>query len=122
MLATRDSRAETLKILLLAEGEADRSEVHGALAQLSEPGVEISDADLRSVSLIGRAEADAILVVFSPDSASQIGYLQRQSREEEHPVLLAVLRDRSYSVMRSALKRSCSCRWTPPRLHVRCSR
>jgi hypothetical protein len=116
MPATKNTNADTLKILLLAEGEVERAEVRGVLAQLNEPRVEISDADPRSAALIGRSEADAILVVFSRDSASQINYLQRQSSEEEHPVLLAVLRDRSYSMMRTRCgrepKRCCSFRWT----------
>jgi len=104
MPSVKDSRSETVKILLLAEGDAERGEVRAALAQLGEPRVEIRDGDPRSAPLIGAGEVDAIVVVFSPDSDSQISYLQRQSREAEHPVLLAVLRDRSYSIMRNALR------------------
>jgi pilus assembly protein CpaE len=104
MPSVKDGRGEHLKILLLAEGDAERSEVRAALAQLNEPRVDISDGDPRSASVVSSSEVDAIVVVFSPDSSSQISYLQRQSREAEHPVLLAVLRDRSYSIMRSALR------------------
>src|SRR5437667_12313484 len=104
MPSVKDIGSEHLKILVLAEGEAERAEVRSALAQLSEPKVKITEGDPRSAPLTGGGEVDAIVVVFSPDSGSQIGYLQRQSREAEHPVLLAVLHDRSYSIMRNVLR------------------
>jgi pilus assembly protein CpaE len=104
MPAARENRSETLRIFLLAEDDAERSEVRAALSRLTEQKLEIREGDPRSAALVDAAEIDATIVIFSSNADSQINYLQRQSREAEHPALLALLRDRSYSMMRNALR------------------
>ncbi len=104
MSTAQENRTERLKILLLAEDQPERAEVRAALAQLGQPKIDVLEGDPRSAELVGSGEIDAMIVVFSRDADAQIAYLQRESREAEHPVLLALLRDRSYSMMRNALR------------------
>jgi pilus assembly protein CpaE len=104
MIRAKKEERDLLKILLLGEDEAQRMEVRGALEKLADLEVELSEADPRTIKREASENVDVAMVVFGDNSEAPVAWLQSQHNVANRPMLVAVLRDRSSQVMRTALR------------------
>jgi pilus assembly protein CpaE len=91
-----------LRVHLAGENETERAKVHGVLARIRDPRIEISDGTI-SQGWESGAGSDLVMVIFSNEEAAPLGYLQAQWERTVRPVLIALLHERSPALMRRAL-------------------
>jgi pilus assembly protein CpaE len=91
-----------LRVHLAGEAEAERAKARMVLAGIRDPLIEISEAAIGQTPEAA-AEADLVIVIFSPEEAAPLGYLQAQWERASRPVMIALLHERSPALMRRAL-------------------
>ncbi len=105
MLDKPDDRRNLLKVVLVGQNTWQRAEICSALAELSEPEMEVAEAEPRPmVALNGSGGVDVAMVMLEGGEESAIEYLQGQAQLSPRPALFALLHDRSTSLMRRVLR------------------
>ncbi len=100
-----DDRRNLLKVVVVGQDTGQRAEICSALAELSEPEMEVAEAAPQlAVALNGRGGVDVAMVVLEGGEESALEYLQGQAQLNPRPALFALLHDRSTNLMRRTLR------------------
>jgi pilus assembly protein CpaE len=103
--AKTEERRGALRVLLVGEDEARRTEIKRALAALPDPQLEVLEASPRaSEADNGGAPADVEMVVFGGEEEVPLQYLQYQAAQSPRPILFALLPERAPNLMRRVLR------------------
>jgi pilus assembly protein CpaE len=102
----KEERRGALRVLLVGEDEARRTEIKRALAALPDPQLEVLEASPRpSDNGNGGAPADVEMIVFSAtEEELPLQYLQNQAAQSMRPILFALLPERAPALMRRVLR------------------
>jgi pilus assembly protein CpaE len=92
----------TLRVHLFGAVEQERAKVRTVLAKITDPALEIVETGPGSVSE-GMPEGDLAMVLFNSEEAAPLGYLQANAGRSAHPMMIALLHERSTALMRRAL-------------------
>lgn len=104
-LGTKTERRGPLKVLLVVEREERRVAVRAALAALTDPQLEIVEAEPGFVNgSNGSPAADVEMVVFDQEEEAPLNRLRSRGARFPHPALFALLPERSPSLMRRVLR------------------
>jgi len=98
-----DDRSNPLTVLVVREASQERADICSALTELSEPELEIAQAEPESAGKFDHGVDVAIVVVESSEDAS-LEFIQSHAQRAPRPALFALLRDRSSDLMRRALR------------------
>src|SRR5713226_5146107 len=102
MLSERPSEHRTtLRVLLVGEDTKERGEIRSVLKLLTEPEIEIDEGAPDGGA---RASADVAMVVLNGRDERALEFLQNEAQLPIHPIMLALLSDRSSNLMRRALR------------------
>ena len=105
MLDKPDDRRNLLKVVVVGQDTKQRAEIRSTLAELGEPELEVAEAAPQlAVALNGSGGTEVAMVMLEGAEESALEYLQSQSQSNPRPALFALLRDRSTSLMRRALR------------------
>jgi pilus assembly protein CpaE len=91
-----------LRVAVVGENEQERAAINAALSAISDPPLEIVEIALQT-GATDDVKPDVAMVIFDDNGAVPLGYLQAQSERSPHPVLFALLRERSPDLMRRVL-------------------
>ncbi len=105
MLDKPDDRRNLLKVVVVGQDTRQRAEIRSALAELDEPELEVAEAAPQlAVALNGSGGTEVAMVMLEGGEESALEYLQSQAQSSPRPALFALLRERSTSLMRRALR------------------
>ena len=105
MLDKPDDRRNLLKVVVVGQDTRQRAEIRSALAELDEPELEVAEAAPQlAVALNGSGGTEVAMVMLEGAEESALEYLQSQAQSSPRPALFALLRERSTSLMRRALR------------------
>jgi pilus assembly protein CpaE len=93
----------TLRVRLVGHEDEHRAEARIALAALGDPALQIVELSPHSNGS-GAVPADVTMVVFNGNDDAELAYLQAQAAAPAHPVLFALLHDRSPELMKRVLR------------------
>jgi len=100
-----DDRRNLLKVVVVGQDTRQRAEIRSALAELDEPELEVAEAAPQlAVALNGSGGTEVAMVMLEGAEESALEYLQSQAQSSPRPALFALLRERSTSLMRRALR------------------
>jgi pilus assembly protein CpaE len=100
-------KRHALRVSLVGGQAQARAEVSRSLETLGEPPLEIRETDSGQQAAAEATEApapDVAMVMFDGDQDASLAYLQVQSTQTPHPVLFALLKERSPVSMRRAIR------------------
>jgi CheY-like chemotaxis protein len=92
-------RRETLRVLVVEENEARRDEIRSVLSAVTESELEVGE----TATLTSSSDADVAIVLLDGSTEGALRTIQRQSQNEFHPIMFAVVQDYSTGTMRGAL-------------------
>ena len=97
------SKRNTLKVMVVGDDGKQRTDIRSALAELSEPELEIAEA---RPQLVGRLNSgtEVAMVVVDGGAEASLDFIQAQAQNSPRPALFALLSERSSSLMRRALR------------------
>jgi len=98
-----DDRRNSLKVLVVGEDGQQRRDIHSALAELSEPELEIAEVGPQLAGKLNHGTEVAMVVVDGSEDAS-LDFIQAQAQHSPRPALFALLHERSSNLMRRALR------------------
>ncbi|HEY6419554.1 MAG TPA: AAA family ATPase [Candidatus Binataceae bacterium] len=93
----------TLRVQLVGNADQHRTEVRIALVALGDPPLQIVELTPHSNGS-SAIPADVTMVVFNGNDDAELAYLQAQAAAPGHPVLFALLHDRSPELMKRVLR------------------
>ena len=101
-----DGKRSALRILLVGEADARRTEIRAALADLGDPPLELFEAGLGDASPTnGGPPPDVVLVVFDGGNEEvALNYIDQLTQADPRPSLFALLPERSPVLMRRILR------------------
>ena len=101
-----DGKRSALRILLVGDADARRTEIRTALADLGDPPLELFEAGLRDPSPTnGGPPPDVVIVLFDGNNEdAALNYLEQQTQADPRPALFALLPERSPVLMRRILR------------------
>jgi len=98
-----DDRRNSLKVLVVGEDGQQRTDIRSALAELSEPELEIAEVRPQLTGKLNHGTEVAMVVIDRGEDAS-LDFIQAQARHSPRPALFALLHERSSNLMRRALR------------------
>ena len=101
-----DGKRSALRILLVGDADARRTEIRTALADLGDPPLELFEAGLGDPSPTnGGPPPDVVIVLFDGNNEdAALNYLEQQTQADPRPALFALLPERSPVLMRRILR------------------
>jgi hypothetical protein len=101
-----DKRPGVLRIGLAGTADRHRQEVRTALADLSDPPLELFECGLDDSSRAnGGPPPDVVVVLFDNNNEEHaLHYLEQQAELDQRPVLFALIHERSPVLMRRILR------------------
>jgi pilus assembly protein CpaE len=101
VIANGGERRAMLRVLLVGEAGQLRHQASAALSSLSDPMLEIAETDFAE-KRTGELRPDVMIVLFNNNEEAALNYVQAQVRDP-HPVLFALVQQRSSALMRRIL-------------------
>lgn len=95
-------RGDALRVHLIGEATAARTEIKAVLLAVGEPALEVVELSPQA-AVDEVAVADIAMVIFDGNEAAPLGYLQTRAECSPRPVIFGLLQDRSSVLMRRVL-------------------
>src|SRR5690242_1016409 len=99
-------RLNTLRVVVAGGNDAERAAVRTALAEITEPKLEIADASASPAgsSTANGAGAEVVVTVLGDEQEGWTTHLHNGAARKPHPPLVALINSRSAEIVRMALR------------------